>query len=628
MKKKYTYLIIIFLTVASLAAFGRIAGNDFINFDDNIYITENNHIKSGINPESIKWAFSAFVSQNWHPITWISLMLDWSLFGANSGGYHLVNLLLHIGSALFLFLFLNKTTNNIWPSAFAAALFALHPLRVESVAWAAERKDVLSMFLGMATLYAYAFYAESHKLSRYFLCLILFLLSLLAKSMLVTLPFVFLLLDYWPLGRWQKEMAAPTGHRFHIFNRLIWEKIPFLLLTIASCIMTVWAQYEIGSVYPPFSERVSNAIVAYAAYLGKTFWPFDLALFYFFIESFPSWQILASCFFLSGITIVVIYAIKKLPFLFVGWFWYLGTLIPVIGLMPTKTLITDHYTYLSSIGIAIVLAWGIPSLIKNEETKRRILFPTGIVSLAVLSVLTWQQCGYWKNSLELWNHSISSTKENALAHNNLALALIEQGKTAEAIDNYNKAIQMKPYFFLFYNYRGDAYAKIGQYQRAIEDYDEAIRLKSDYSDAYSNKGIAYFKLGRHEQAFELFKEAIRQNPYNVKAYNHRGISYVEAGQYNLAIEDFNKAISLQRDDTNTYYNRGNTYLRLGQRQLALEDLNKSIHLNPDYAEAYYLRGAVYFLEGMNEQGCFDEQKACKLGECKLLEWAKNKGYCR
>ena len=372
MKKKYTYLIIIFLIVASFIAYGRILSNGLINFDDDKYITENNHIKSGINQENIKWAFGTVVSGNWHPLTLLSHMLDWSLFGANASGHHLINLLLHIGNALLLFFFFNRMTKNLWSSAFVAALFALHPLRVESVAWAAERKDVLSMFFGLASFYAYACYVENYKFSKYFLCLILFALSLMAKPMLVTLPFVLLLLDYWPLERWQralqKELSTPVKSRDYSISRLFWEKAPFLLLTIVSSIVTLWAQNKGGTIASmegaSFLTRIMNAIISYVSYLVKTFWPVNLAVFYPYQFSFPFWQILTSCFILIGITIVVIYAIKKLPFLFVGWFWYLGTLIPVIGLVQVASqAMADRYTYLPSIGIAIMLAWGIPFFI-------------------------------------------------------------------------------------------------------------------------------------------------------------------------------------------------------------------------------------------------------------------------
>jgi len=598
-KKEYTYLIVIFLIVASLVAFGRIAGNGFINYDEELYITKNDHVKSSINTESIKWAFSAVVCSNWHPLTLLSHTLDWSLFQGNAGGHHLVSLLLHIGAVLLLFFFLNSTTKNIWPSAFAAALFALHPLRVESVAWAAERKDVLSMFFGLASIYAYACYAKSSKLSRYFLCLIFFALSLMSKPMLVTLPFVLLLLDYWPLGRWKKEISAPIKSRGSVIGRLLWEKVPFIFLAIVSSVVTVWAQKMGGSVASmerlPFSVRISNAITSYVSYLGKTFWPADLAVFYPFEFSIPLWQILIACFILTSITIIVIYAIKKSPFLFVGWFWYLGTLIPVIGLVQVgKQAMADRYTYLPSIGIAIMLAWGIPLLFPRKDIRKKILFPTAIAILTILSILTWQQCGYWKNSIELWNHTLQVTKDNYLAHNNLGLVLFGKGRIKEAIDHYNKALHVTPGYFEAYGNRGNAYAGIGQYQQAMEDYTKAIYLKPYHAEGYYTRGTAYGKLlGQYQQAIGDFNKAIAFNPDYTKAYNNRGLSYYGLGQYQLAIDDFNKAIGMKQD----------------------------------YADAYNNRATVYLKQGNKEIGCGDAQKACALGNCKTLEEAKAKGTC-
>jgi tetratricopeptide (TPR) repeat protein len=500
---------------------------------------------------------------------------------------------------------------------------------VESVAWAAERKDVLSMFFGMATLYVYALYVEEQKLARYFLCLILFALGLMAKPMLVTLPFVLMLLDYWPLGRWQKalkpvnmqvvdalpvnnegkrcnadpiikkEISAPIKSRGHLIGRLLWEKAPFISLTIISSIVTIWAQNKSGAVASieqgPFPARVLNAIIAYVSYLGKTFSPVDLAVFYPHEYSFPLWQILASCFILIGITIVVIYAIKKLPFLFVGWFWYLGTLIPVIGLVKIGAqAMADRYTYLPSIGIAIILVWGIPLLFQREDMRKRILFPAGIAYLAILAVLTWQQCGYWKNSIELFNHTLHITKDNDLAHINLGLALFAEGKSEEAIDHYNKAIRLKRYSANAYNNRGIIYGELGQYKRAIEDFNEAIHLKPDFANSYNNRGVTYYNLGRHQRAFEDYNEAIRLKPDLVQAYNNRGFFYAKLGQYQLAIADCNQAISLK----------------------------------PDYAEAYNNRGLTYILQGNNKLGCSDAHKACAMGVCKALEGAKGKGLCR
>ena len=599
MNKKYTFLIIIFLIVASCAAFGRIAANDFVNFDDDYYITENNQIKSGINAENIKWAFTSLAVSNWHPLTWISHALDWSLFEANASGHHLVSLLLHIGAVIFLFLFLNKTTNNIWPAAFAAAFFALHPLRVESVAWVSERKDVLSMFFGMASLYAYAFYAESSKLYKYLLCLILFALALMSKPMLVSLPFVLMLLDYWPLGRWQKAVSVPIKDRYQYVCRLLLEKAPFILLAIASIIVTFWAQDKGNSIITVeslnFYQRLSNAIVSYVAYLGKIFWPADLAVFYPYESSPPQWKILASALILIVIMITVLYYIRKLPFLFVGWFWYLGTLVPVIGLVQVgKQAMADRYTYLPSIGIAMILAWLIQFLFQRTGLRKKLLFSTATAVLCMLGFLTWMQCGYWKDSATLFNHTLRVTKDNYLAHNNLGVALSTQGITKEAIYHYNKAILIKPDYAEAYYNRGIDYNSLGHYQRAIEDYSKAIRMKPNFAATYYNRGIAYAYLGANQ----------------------------------MAIEDYDKSINIKPDYAEAYNNRGNVYAKLGQYERATEDYNKAIQINPKYALAYSNYGAVYFLQGNNNLGCRYAQKACTLGVCCVLKKAMNDGKCR
>ena len=599
MNTKHAFLIIIFLIVASCVAFGRVATNDFINFDDDYYITENNQIKSGINSGSIEWAFTSLAVSNWHPLTWISHTLDWSLFGANPSGHHLVNLLLHIGAVIFLFLFLNKTTNKIWPAAFAAAFFVLHPLRVESVAWVSERKDVLSMFFGMACLYTYAFYAQSQKSSKYLLCLILFALALMSKPMLVSLPFVLMLLDYWPLGRWQEALSAPIEGRNRLVGKLLWEKLPFILLAIASVIVTFWAQDKGNSIITVeslnFYQRLSNAIFSYVAYLGKVFWPADLAVFYPYQFSLPQWKILASVLILIVITIAAFYYIRKLPFLFVGWFWYLGTLVPVIGLVQVgKQAMADRYTYLPSIGIAMILAWLMPFLFQKTGLSRKLLISTATAVLCMLIFLTWMQCGYWKDSATLFNHTLRVTKANYLAHNNFGVALTSEGIMKEAIDHFSEAIRIIPDYAEAYYNRGTSYYHLGHYQRAIEDYNKAIRIKPDYAKAYYNRGIAYAYLGANQ----------------------------------MAIEDYDKSINIKPDFADAYNNRGNVYAKLGQYQHAVEDYNKAIQMKPNFALAYSNYGAVYFLQGNNNLGCRYAQKACTLGVCCALKKAKNDGKCR
>lgn len=538
-KNNHVYIIIIFLAIICLMAFGRIAGNDFINFDDNIYITKNNFIKEGITGQSITWALGSFLSSTWQPVTWISHMLDWSMFGAHAPGHHIISLLLHTGAVIFLFLFLFRTTHHLWCAAFAAAFFGLHPLRVESVAWAAERKDVLSMFFGMACLYAYAFYAEHPKPSRYVFCLCLFALALMSKSMLVTLPLMMLLLDYWPMKRFQIH-SPRDGFK----SMLLWEKLPFFILSIASGMITIWAQYKTSVTHLSLPSRVLNAIIAYVTYLIKIFLPFDLAVFYPFVDSFPPWQLWGSILTLIGITFFVVYFLKKMPFLFVGWCWYLGALVPVSGMISVNAPMADHFTYLPSIGIAIMFSWSLSSWFPHDVIRKKILFPAGIIVLTLLMVLTWQQCGYWKNSLTLFNHALQVTKNNDLAHNNLAGALIAAGRNQEAIDHYSQAINIKPHSDVLYYNRGVAYVKIRQYQLALDDYSKAIRLKPDETKYYTNRGIAYVGLRQYQKAIEDFSAVIHSKEDFADAYSNRGLASFNQGKKEAGCRDVKKACEL------------------------------------------------------------------------------------
>ncbi len=585
------------LIVVASAAFSPIAGNDFVDFDDPAYIIDNLNIQSGLRYDSIKWAFTSSSFYYWQPLTWLSHMLDWSLFGANAGGHHLVSLLLHIGAVILLFLFLYKTTHNLWPSAFAAAFFAIHPLRVESVAWAAERKDVLSMFFGMACLYAYAFYAQKNNASRYFLCLILFALALMSKPMMVTLPFVLMLLDYWPLRRWQKARDG-QGKGVHSVAGLLGEKIPFICLTIASSFLTFWGQHEYRSLpsldYLPFMTRLSNAIVSYTAYLGKIFWPFNLAVYYPYELSLPLWKVFISGMIIVSITLTVLYYIRKLPFLFVGWFIYLGTLIPLIGLIQAgMQAMADRHTYLPFIGITVMMTWGIPLLLPEKYVQKKFLFPAGVVILIALSILTWTQCGFWKNTATLFSHALRVTKNNDRAHNNLGYYYSKQNQMMKAIYHYNQAIRISPNYGT-YNNRGNAYAKLRQYQLAIDDFSKSISLKPDYTEAYYN----------------------------------RGTSYGKNGQYQLALDDFNKAIDLNGDYVKAYSNRGIIYTKLGLNQKAMDDFDQAIMMKPDYADAYNNRALVHFDMKNHDGGCIDAQKACELGNCATRQAAIGKGLCR
>ena len=584
MNKKYIYLIILFLIITCFIAYGRILGNDFINYDDNLYITANSHIQSGINAATIKWAMTDVHTGHWHPLTMLSHTLDWSLFKDNAGGHHLVNLLLHIGNTLLLFLLLNKITNNLWPSAFAAVFFALHPLRVESVAWVSERKDVLSMFFGLWTLYAYAFYVTKPQAAKYILCLVLFVLGLMAKAMMVTLPFVMLLLDFWPLKRWEKEpikdipattfavnpqMKKKAKKRKLIGGKasreikpfrpsisfLVVEKVPFFILIALSIGMTYYAAQSVGavSVVSPLTTKIINMCISYVAYIGKIFWPVDLAVFYPYQHVLPFWQPWGALLILLLISAVVILYIRKLPFLFVGWFWYLGTLVPVIGLVQVgRQALADRYTYLPSIGIGIILAWGIMNLLPKEKLQKIILIPLAVIVIILMTVLTWRQCGYWKDSVTLFNHALQVTKNNYLAHDSLGVALDAEGKHQEAIDHYKNAIKINP----------------------------------EYDNAYYNLANAFKDLGNMEEAAKNFRETIRVNPNFTNAHNNLGIILeMYYKRYDEAIHQYRQELKIQPDNSGVHYNLGIALAAKGEQQEAIKHFQRAIYLKPDYEAA-------------------------------------------
>ena len=536
-QKLIVYLV---LTCVTFAVFLQLNQSDFINLDDNIYVIQNSHIQSGITLEGILWAFSTNYAEFWHPLTWLSLMLDYQLYGLNPGGYHLTNLILHILSTLLLFWLFNRMTGEIWKSAFVATLFALHPLHVESVAWIAERKDVLSAFFWMLTLCLYVYYTEKTVLKRYLLVLFSFVCALMSKSIVITLPVIMILLDYWPLKRFELKRG----------NLVLWqlqEKILFFILSAVFSVVTLFAKYKPSVKYItfPLSARMTNASVSFVTYLEKTFWPHDIAVFYPFHAQIQAWEVIGASLLIILMSAAVIATVKRLPYLFVGWLWYAITLLPVIGIIQVGYFaMANRYHYLPSIGIAIMLAWGIPSLIKDEEIRNKLLFPAAMVFLTIMSVLTWQQCGYWKNSIELFTHTMQVTKNNYKAYSQLGYAYGATGKYQQTIDNFSEAIRLKPDDVMAYSGRGIAYIYLGQYQSAIDDFNKAIGLEPDYTDAYNYRGKAYNDLGKYQQAIEDYTNAIRLKSDYADAYVGRGAVYRELGKIVLCCQDEKKACEL------------------------------------------------------------------------------------
>jgi tetratricopeptide (TPR) repeat protein len=487
---KQKLIIYVVLTLATLAVYWQVNQYSFVNLDDNFYVTQNHYVQSGITTDGFCWAFRTTYAEFWHPLTWLSLMFDYQLYGTNAGGYHFTNLILHILSTLLLFWLFNRMTKEIWPSAFVAALFALHPLHVESVAWIAERKDVLSAFFWMLTLCLYVCYTEKPSAKRYLPVLFSFAGALMSKAMVVTLPIIMILLDYWPLKRFDSQKGNPV----------IWqlkEKTPFFVLSAVISLATLYAEYNPLEKGYSLSSRLANAPVAFAAYLKKIFWPYDLSVFYPFSDQLPGWQVWGTALLIFFISAAVIDAVKRMPYLFVGWFWYMIILLPVAGIIQfnPQAAMADRYTYLPSIGIFFGLAWGIGLLFPREDLRKKILFPAGMIFLTIMALLAWRQCGYWRSNLELFNHAVQVTKNDALMHHLRGAAFAELGRYQHAIEDFNEAIRLKPDDAESYFNRGNVYAELGQYQRTIEDCTEAIRLKPDYVYAYNNRGVAYLVLG-------------------------------------------------------------------------------------------------------------------------------------
>ena len=657
-------IIYIVLAAITLAVFWQVNQYDFVILDDVFYVTMNSHVQSGIAMDGVCWAFSTKYFGFWNPLVWISFMADYKLYSLNAGAYHMTNLILHILSTILLFWLFCRMTGAIWESAFVAALFALHPMHVESVAWISERKDVLSAFFWMLTLCLYVYYTEKPVIKRYLLVLFSFVLALMSKPMVVTLPVIMILLDYWPLKRFGSQ-------RGNLFLWQLKEKIPFFVLSVALVIITFYNSNtpDISTTQNlkqfPLISRLANVPVAFVTYLEKTFWPHDMAVLYPFTEQIPLWQVIGALLLILVITIFVILMLKRLPYLFVGWLWFAISIAPVIGIIQISLLVpyamADRYHYLPSIGIDIMLAWGIPFLFKREHIRKKVLFPTGFATIAILAFLSWKQCCYWKNSFELFNHAVQVTKDNYLAHQYLGIALYDVGKLNEAIFHYNNVIRLKPDYAGTYINRGNAYDKIGQYNLAIGDYNKAISLTPDYAVAYFNRGVTYGTLGQYQLAIEDYSKAILLKPNNFEAYHkrgyeyakvgqyqraiddynkaiflspgysdaytERGITYGRSGQYQLAIVDFNEAVRLKSDNAEAYNNRGFTYYNIGQYKQAIDDYNKAISLKSDYVEAYMNRGVAYLKHGNYTLGCHDAQKACVLGNCKTLESAKAIQLC-
>jgi tetratricopeptide (TPR) repeat protein len=479
-------------------------------------------VLKGMTAEGIYWAFSTLYASNWHPVTWLSHMLDHEIFGSNPGAQHLVNVLFHMLNSVLLFSVLRKATGSIWRSFAVGILFAIHPIHVESVAWLAERKDVLSLFFGLLTIWSYVRFTEKPTVTAYIPVVIFFALGLMAKPVLVTLPFILLLLDYWPLNRYVKLTPA-TGTAIPIkttrWTQLLLEKMPLLVLSLASCIVTLYAQGRWGSVASMETlapaVRVTNAFASYLVYLQKLFLPVDLAVIYPYPEFFNHGLVVAAVVALTTITFLACWKISRFPFVFVGWFWFLGSMIPMIGLIQVGyQSMADRYTYLPFIGLYILLAWLCAEMFKRHK---KVLIALCLVWAGLLMSLTFQQVGYWKDNSSLFEHAIKVTDRNYVAYQYLAQVKMDNGELDAALDYLSKALAINPDDPKAHATLGNLYAKRGELILAIKSFKYALKLNPKISEVYNNLGVTYYRLGDIAKAIRYYQTALELNPDYSKA---------------------------------------------------------------------------------------------------------------
>ena len=635
------WLVVALLALVTLALYLPATRNDFVSLDDPDYVTSNVHVQNGLTLEGVKWAFVNPVSANWHPITMLSHMLDCQLFGLKPWGHHLMNVLLHAANTALVFLLLRSMTGALWRSALVAALFGAHPLHVESVAWVAERKDVLSTFFGLLALLAYARHAReqgerrkeqeaiqnrgtfSFLLSPFlWLSLFFFALGLMSKAMLVTWPFVLLLLDYWPLGRFtiydsrftniQSFTSLVTRH-----SSLFLEKIPFFVLAAASSVVTLLVQKQGGAVITvedyPMGERVENVLISYCRYLGKLCWPTDLAVFYPHATQWPLMQVLLAGALLWGISALFFSGRRHYPFLLVGWLWFVGTLVPVIGLVQVgKQAIADRYTYIPSLGLFILAIWGAYELARGWRYQKIILSAAGSTAVVLCLALTRQQLGYWKDSEALFRHTLDVTQENYLAHNDLGITLLNQDKASEAISHFEEAIRLKPNYAQQYGNLGLALLKTGQTNEALEQFQNAIRVKPDDADAHYDLGGALLNNGRTDEAISQYQEAIRLEPDYADAYINLGLAFARKNQIDEAINQYQEALRLKPDATDAHYNLGIAFDNKNQFDEAVSQFKEALRLKPDDADTHVALGVVLLDKGRIDEAISQYQEALRL----------------
>jgi tetratricopeptide (TPR) repeat protein len=603
--EKRSIVLCLLLALLTLAFYNPVVHNGFTNLDDEIYIVHNPHVSGGLNWDTVKWAFTSYDAANWHPLTWLSHALDCQLFGLNPVGHHYVTVLLHATNAILLFLLLEGATGLTWPSLMVAALFALHPVNVESVAWAAERKNVLSMLFFLLTLHAYGWYVRRTSVRRYAVVAALFALGLMAKPEVITLPFVLLLWDYWPLQRMGgsvlssqlsslrerpgEDPAVSDVPVRRSFSYLFLEKVPLLLLSAGSGVITMLAQGAGHAMRTPTARmRLGNAVVAYMRYVGKAFWPVRLAAVYPHPEGFlPAWEIAASAAALLVLTAVVL-RWRNRRYLVLGWFWFLGTLVPVIGFVQVGVqAMADRYAYIPYIGLFVCVIWGIAETARERKVAAVWLAVPAVLVLATLGVLSRRQIAYWHDSESLWRHTLSVTEQNFMAHDGLARTLAKEGRTDEAIVEFNATEKLAAYSASAMLELGVYEQTHGHVQDAIEQYRQSLDASTDAKSravALSCLGSAFTQAGDFAHAETSFRDALQQNPDNAYALVSSGLLAEREGNFAIAAERISHAMRVEPSDVG-YLLLGQVLRRAGRTAEADAAHAQAQRISPDLTQA-------------------------------------------
>ena len=630
MNRLHSKIILILLIASTLVVFWQVRNHDFVNLDDIDYVTGNDQVGNGWTKDGIRWAFTSTLHGHWHPLTWLSHMTDCQLFGMNPGRHHLVSVLLHVINTILLFQVLSGMTKETWRSAFVAALFALHPLHVEPVCWVSDRKDVLSTLFWMLAAGAYFMYTKKPGLSRYLLVLGAFLLGLLAKPVVVTLPFVLLLLDYWPLKRFatppskgeeenenleDRDDGPKAGSLFHLF----WEKALFFIVAgifvfIAVSVMKSGKLPNLGAqAMVPAEIHFDKALFHYAVYMGKLFWPVDLAIPYLEPSAVTNRQLWGSALILMAVTILVFWKGRRHPYLPTGWLWYILTLLPASGLVKGGPyVIADRYTYVPLIGLFIMIAWGVPDLLEKWRHRRLALGLAALLVIIGLLICTWIQIGHWKDSVTLFTHTIKVTKNNYVGHNNLGFALMKQDRFPEAKEHLLEALRLKPEYAKAHNNLGVTSTKLGEIDEALSHFSEAVRIMPDLLDAHNNLGVILKKQGRLEEAARHFSEVLRIKPDSARAHNSMGILMARRGQTDEAAEHFSEAVKSDPDYAEAHNNLGVVLKRQGKLEEATAYFSKAVRIEPGYAEAHNNLGVMLQKKGRPKEAMSHFSEAIRL----------------